>query len=96
MRSFNVIVHPGRVQVDPIFTHEIRHPDFIALVDGERFAYRIERHKHTDKNSNWRDRGTSQVYYHANNSGNIVSWIPVLKSKRTRKLDISDKQMSMF
>jgi len=96
MKTLIVIVHSTFVKVDDWQTRSQKQADAIAMIDGERYQYYLSRHEHTDKKSEWRERGMMHLHYHANNSGNYVRWLPVGHEKRSRKKEQSAKQLKLL
>lgn len=79
---------------------EINNPDAVAMVDGERWNYRVQKNKNYKPKGRrakvWRERAMNYVHYHANNSGERVRFEHVGSKRTTRKKKISEQQRSMF
>lgn len=96
MRSYLVTVHSNMVKVEDYKPRVNQSPDLLAHVDGDRFQYFIRKHRHLAGKYRWRDRGSTQAFYHAKNSGTIVQWIPSGRKLRTHKKEQSAKQLELF
>lgn len=95
MRYFTVTVYQARVQVKETFA-PFRTYDYRATVDGDKWLYKIVKHKNNlDKSNRWRMRSTQQIWYHAKNSGTHVSFEPCA-IRRPYKRKISEKQLSYW
>lgn len=96
MRSYLVTVHSTFVKVADYAPHANKSPDYVALVDGDRQQYFIQKGEHLEKRAKWRDRGVNHLFYHAQNSGNRVQWIPSGRKLRTGKKKQLEKQLELF
>lgn len=67
-----------------------------ANVDGERFAYQIKKAKYANLGKGWFSRGSNHAYYHAKNSGSHVRFEHVTRKKKSKKEEVSPKQMEML
>lgn len=75
---------------------EIINPHALAIVDGERWNYKIKKVAGwKPKGNNWYERGMNYVHYHAKNSGLRVEFKPVGKGSNRRK-KTSEKQQTLF
>ncbi len=74
MKHFDVIVCHYRVQIqeveEPHKTVHVR-----ARVDGENYVYRITKYSGHKLHRTWMERGYTQAYYHAKESGSYVVFV---------------------
>jgi len=96
MKTFLVVVHSTFIKISDWQTKSRKQADAIAMIDGRRCRYFISRHGHTDKSSQWRERGMMQLHCHARNSGKIIGWLPVGHVVQSRKKEQSDKQLQLL
>jgi len=96
MKEYEVIVTSKMVKITK--TTDLINPHFVAVVDGEKYYYKVVNAKHESKPvAKWAfGRASVEIQYHAKNWGNYVRFEPVGRVKRKKKKKISPKQMTMF
>lgn len=95
MLYYKVEVFPQRVVINEV--KSLRMYDVKARVDGDDWLYRIVRSKwQPPKDKGWFGRGLNNVYYHAKNSGDHVTFVPVHRVKRQRTIKRHPNQRELF
>lgn len=95
MQQFDVEVY-GKYVVVKDRAKGLKMYDVSADVDGELWRYCIHNKTKDKCNKTWRERGLTQAYYHAKNSGSYVTFHPVSHKKRTRTFKHHKRQQMLF
>ncbi len=95
MLYFELEVHPQRVVINEV--KSLATYDYKARVDGQEWLYKIKKSKkHPPKDKYWFSRAETTLFWHAKNSGNYVTFVPVEHVKKRRKVKRHPNQIELF